>query len=296
MTIAPARVPAYALSRIALRRRKINHALWNIKPFVGTVLDASSFTLMITAIRHALNLKRAHDAALRETLIEFADTEITARVLDMIALRIAGGFTQLRAGKPLQQFAGLTDDGEWAPVEIAEMRLGSVRRNKLYLDMTCLVMAGAAVGQEIKQQIPGKFAVAVLSRELGWPQFKARPTHSELVRAWFFGWLVPTKYKTIQIADFKCLPHQQKYNKELRNDRNSPCLRDYRHQCRSCPVGYVECERGTHRYTWIFKDCPHCNKRSIYDPSDPGAKVCLICKGQRSKQFWAEERRSFSGG
>lgn len=294
MSKMPERIPDYDLSRIESRRRKINDALWNGDLYYN-VLDVGTFTTMVVAIRRALNLKVAHDVVLRETLIEFADTELTARVADMVALRVAGGFHLIRVGTPIQQFNGLPDEGEWAPVEVEELRLGPIRHNKLYLDMTCLVMAGTAVGQEVKQQVPGKFAVAVLSRELGWPQYKARPTHSELVRTWFFGWLVPGKFQPIQIADFKCMPHQKKYNKQLRDARNSPCIRDYRHQCRSCPIGYSECERGTHRYTWVFKDCPKCHKRSIYDPSDPGAKLCLKCRAQSSKLFWAEERRSLSG-
>ncbi len=294
MSEHPGRIPDYDLSRIDRRRRKINDALWNAELYYN-VLDVSTFHHMITVLRRALNLKVAHDNVLCETLVEFADVELTAGVSDRIALRVAGGFKQIREGKPVQQFTGLADEGEWAPVEIEEMRLGSIRRNKLYLDMTCLVMAGTAVGQELRQALPGRFAVGVLSRELGWPRFKARPTHSEMVRTWFCGWLVPAPYRKIQIAEFKCLPHQQKYNKALRAARNTPCIRDYRHQCRTCPIGYVECDRGTHRYTWVLKDCPKCGQRSIYDPSVPNARICLKCRSKKSRQFWAEERRSFSG-
>lgn len=289
----PRRIPDYDLSRIDKRRRKINDALWNAELY-SHMLEPEAFDLMVVVIRRALNLKAAYDSVLRETLIEFAGMELTHRVSDMIALRVAGGFKYIREGKPIQVFTGLPNEGEWAPLEIAEMRLGQIKKDKLMLNMTCLVMGGTAVGQEVRQSLPGKFVVSVLSRELGWPRFKARPTHSELVRTWFFGLLVPEAYRKIQIADFKCLPHQKKYNKWLRDSRNSPCLLNYRHQCRTCPVGYMQCERGTHRYTWVFKECPKCQTRSIYDPSEPNSKICLRCRSRNGRNFWAQERRSYA--
>lgn len=295
MAKLPKRIPDYDLSKIEKRRRKINEALW-CSDFYYNVLDAGTFDLLMQELRRALNLKVIHEGVLRESLMDFADVELTGGEADKLALRIAGGFHDIKRGEPVRPFTGLSTEREWAPVEIAEMRLGRIRNNKLYLDMTCMVMAGTAVGQEIKQQIPARFAVSVLAVELGWPKFKVRPTHSELVKTWFFALLGTNKHRKLQIIDFGCAPHQKAYNKKLRDQRNGPCLKNYRHQCRSCPVGYSECAYGTHRYSWLRKECPQCKQNSIYDPSDPGAKVCLRCSTRGLREFWAQERRNSAGG
>jgi len=292
MAQSPAHIPDFDLLRIDARRRKVYDAL-RAHSMYYQILDQVTYAHLIVVVRRALRLKVIHDPILRESLMEFAGLELTERVGDMLALKLAGAFNQLKKGKPIKPFAGLKE-GEWAPVEIAEMRFGRVHNNKLFIDMTTLVMAGTAVGQELCQRLPGKFMATVLAQELGWPKYRIHPTHSELVQLWFTGLLALGDKGQLQIFEFKCMPHQQRYNKSLRAGRNTPCIRDYRQQCRTCPIGYAECHRGTHRYTWIRKDCKRCKTFTIFDPSEPGETVCLLCRAKTARTVWAQERRSLS--
>ena len=289
----PTRIPDFDLLRIDARRRKVYDALRSHSMYYQ-MLDQDTYAHLIVVVRRALRLKVIHDSVLRESLMEFAGLELTERVGDMLSVKLAGAFNQVKKGKPIKPFAGIVEGGEWAPVEIAEMRFGRVRNDKLSIDMTALVVAGTAVGQELRQRLPGRFAATVLARELGWPKYRAYPTHSELVRTWFTGLLVLDDKQQLQIAEFKCMPHQQRYNKALRTSRNEPCIRDYRQQCKTCPLGYAECHRGTHRYTWVRKDCKRCKTFAIFDPSEPGETVCLLCRAKSARKFWAQERRSIS--
>ena len=121
----------------------------------------------------------------------------------------------------------------------------------------------------------------------------SRPRHNLLVHAWFLGLLTWHERRGLQVAEFKCMPHQQKYNRQLRDRREEPCLLGYRQQCATCPIGYVRCARATHRYTWTVKECPLChNRQALFDPEDVSAKHCIACKVKKARQLWFRERQS----
>jgi hypothetical protein len=107
---------------------------------------------------------------------------------------------------------------------------------------------------------------------------------------WFNAHLVQGE-RGLQIDEFKCTSTQQKYNKKLREQRASPCIRQYRQQCKSCPIGYSDCPRGTHRYTWIKKECKRCHSvDAIFDPGEPGETICLACRTKRARAYARRER------
>lgn len=282
-----AEVPSrdYSYSTIMKRRAKIYDALAQ-NGLYGQQLLPDEFNHLVRSMRRSLRLD---DEQIRGTLMEFAGTELNSRTADRIAIKLSGAFTELQKGKSVGTFKGLAAP-EWAPVEIAELRYGPIKKNRLFYNMRLLVLAGTAVGVEIRQSFPSKFVVPVLSRSLGWTFKEMRPTHSELVRMWFNAHLIQTD-RMLQIDEFKCTSSQQKYNKRLREQRAEPCVRQYRQQCKSCPIGYADCARGTHRYTWLRKECARCHMSdAMFDPGEPGESICLVCRTKRARSYAARER------
>lgn len=285
------RNPDFGLVRINDRRRRVDDAIVDVTRIGVIAIEGAAFDEVVTLARKALRLPKKSERAIRETLMEFAGAPPTCRVTDRISIKLAGGYPMLKKGKAIPQIQRLADS-EWAPLEISEMRFGYVdRHNKLRLNMTATVMAGAAVGREVQQTLPSHFAVTTFAHALGWSQF-SRPQHNLLVRMWFLGLLAWHERRGLQVAEFRGLPHQQKYNKALRQRREEPCLLGYRQQCATCPIGYVRCARATHRYTWIVRECQQChNRQALFDPEDVSAKHCIACKVKKARQLWFKERQ-----
>lgn len=286
------KIVTYSRGRIMQYRRKIRYELLDGHSLYVT-LDEGNFNTLVKGAMKLLKIPLKHEMALRETLLEFVGQEVNDRVGDRIALKLAGGLSLIKKGKPIRKFHGVTQP-MWAPVEISEVRFGRIDRRKgtLFAKMLATVMAGPAVGTEITKLLPMKFIVSVLARELAWTFKDPRPAHNELVRMWFNAELAQHERYGLDIANFKCAPHHVRFNKKLKTERRDPCLRHYKLQCHKCPLGYVDCMRGTHRYTWLFKSCPECGReKAPYDPEQPSVRGCLSCQSKKTRAFWALARR-----
>jgi len=288
------RVSTNDLGRILKRRRAIRYELLDGQSMYVT-LDNGNFDLLVEGAMKVLKISKKHELAVRESLIEFVGQGIDDRIGDRIALKLAGGYSMIRKGEPVRKFHGLQQP-MWAPVEISELRFGRIdyRKHRLFADMLATVTAGPAVGVEVRKSLPMKFIVSVLSKKLCWSLRDPRPAHSELVRMWFNAELNQDPRYGLDIANFECLPQHMRHNKKLRAERREPCLRGYTFQCHSCPIGYVECPRGTHRYTWLLRSCPECHsEKAPFDPERPDAKVCLSCRSKKARSFWTLARRAY---
>lgn len=290
----PGRIVDNDLGRIQKRRRAVRYKLLDGQSMYVT-LDDGNFDLLVEGAMKTLKIPKKSELAVRESLIEFAGQSVNERIGDRIALKLAGGFAMLKKGEPVRKFHGLAKP-IWAPVEISELRFGRYdrRRHRLYADLLATVTAGPAVGVEIKKRLPMKFVVSVLSRKLCWSLRDPRPAHNELVRMWFNAELIQDPRYGLDIDNFECLPQHKRHNRQLRADRREPCIRRYSFQCHKCPIGYADCQRGTHRYTWLLRSCPECGaEKAPYDPERPDAKVCLSCSSKKARAFWALARRAF---
>jgi len=285
------RIPDFALSRIDIRRRKIQNDVLIARHFYNRILDDEAFTELVALCRKELKLKKIHELVLRETLLPFANQEVTERVAEVIALKLAGGYYALREGRPITPYSGVVGP-TWMPVEISSVRYGriSARGTHLLADVTTLVMAGAAVGQTIKQEMPMRFVTTLFASQLGWPRFDRRPNHAELTKMWFMA-LVISDRQDDELVQYECVSHQLKYNKALRRRRMEPCVRGYRVRCHLCPVGYTMCPRGTHRCSWITKPCFGCKQDALFDPEEPSKRLCLSCRTKKARHHWARERK-----
>lgn len=289
MAKAP-RIYDYALSRIVKRRRLISHDVLIGRGFYNRVLDAERFEELIAACGHILRLPKRCLPALRETLLPFLDKELTERQIETLTVKLAGGYKLLKEGKAIRPYTGVAEP-TWVPVEIVSMRYGKpTRSGKTRCEMTVMIMAGAGAGAYVQQQISMKWITTLFATQLGWPKFAPRPRHTELVRMWFTAELINNN-NSDTIAQFECAPHQVKYNKSLRKQRAEPCINGYRTQCYRCPIGYIRCERGTHRCDWIIKYCPGCQQESYFDPETIGSRVCLACSTRTVRRNWAVERK-----
>ena len=285
------RIPDFALTRIANRRRKVSQDILIARGFSNRTLDGDMFTELVTVCRRELKLKKSCELALRETLMPFAGRELTEQVSETIALKLAGGYHLLRERRAVLPYKGVPEP-TWAPVEITSVRFGRVSRRGTHLlaDVAVTIMAGAGVGHLLKQEMPMRFVTTLFASWLGWPKFDRRPNHAELVKMWFMALLAPGKKGDV-LKQTECVPHQLKYNKTLRLARAKPCLRGLRMNCHLCPVGYVLCERGTHRCSWITKPCPRCKQSALFDPEEANQRVCLTCRTTKARQHWARERK-----
>jgi len=286
------KTPAFNYKRWNDRRTRIYTACITHAYLLGQVLDNDVFSDLVVLLRRALKLKVEHEQALRNSLLEFADTELTEEVGDRIAVRLAGGYDEIKAGRAVISSNTLAPEGTWMPIEVAEMRFDAVKFNKARVKMTALALIGGLSGKLFTQQMPAKATSIFFANTLGWGKYDARPAHSELVQMRFTGRVVKDKRNGFQIDEYKCTAGQLKLNKELRESRHEPCIRGHRYQCRTCPIGYSTCPRGTHRYTWVPKLCPSCkDERAIFDPAEPNMRICLLCRSRSARSSWARERR-----
>jgi endogenous inhibitor of DNA gyrase (YacG/DUF329 family) len=281
----------FALSRINNRRRLLLNDVLITNGFYA--LDGEAFTRLAEDARKALKLPTKTEAAIRATLLPFAGQEVTYKLNELIALRLAGGYSLLKQGLAVPA-SGSIDKATWLPLEITSVRYGPISRSGTHLlaELTMLVMAGSAVGYEIMQVMPMKFVITRFASQLGWPKFnKRRPSHAELVKMWFTG-LVELKNRRLEVTQFDCSASQLAFNKQLRLAREKPCIRGHRIRCHLCPIGYMFCDRSTHRYTWIQKHCPKCNKEAMFDPEEPNQPFCLACRSAAARGHWAREQMS----
>ena len=278
------------ISRLQIRRRQILTALIANR-MMGETLDDEMFNRFVGVVRSAARLPMQATDALRATLIRFNSAELTHSTADMTAMLVAGSHAQLKRGEPLLVNAGLPPEGVWAPLEIKEMRFDAVRKGRLFCRMTALVMTGPLVGQEVKQSLPARYLQAI-SREFGFKRF-TRPVHTEFVGMWFCGHLAYDKRGSVVFDEFEVLPHQKTFNKKLTARRDEPCARNSQRQCKTCPIGYSDCSRATHRYTWVKRKCSKCKSdKALFDPSEADEQVCLSCRARGARTHWAAERRS----
>ena len=288
----PPKAPSFNYKRWQDRRVRIYTACVTHAYLLGQVLDPDSFTELVVFLRRTLKLKTAHEAVLRDSLLEYGGSELTKSVCDQIAVRIAGGYDDIRAGQPILATNSVSKKGMWVPVEVAEMRFDTVKNHKAQVKMTAMVLTGILAGRIFTQRMPARATSIFFANTLGWAKFGPRPAHSELVQMKFMGLIVDDSRSGLQVDEYKCTAGQLKLNKMLREERDEPCLLDHRDQCKTCPIGYSNCPRGTHRYTWVPRLCPSCkDERAIYDPAEPNMKVCLLCRSRQARSSWAQERR-----
>jgi len=288
----PPKTPSFNYKQLQDRRTRIYTACISNAYLLGQVLDPDAFSELVIILRRTLKLKQAHESTLRDTLLEYGGVELTEEVSDRIAVRIAGGYDEIKAGKPIISTTSVPKKGAWMPIEVSEMRFDSVRNHKAYVKMTAMVLTGALAGRMLTQEMPAKATTIYFANTLGWAKFGPRPVHSELVQLKFTGLIVDDRRRGLQVDQYKCTAGQLKLNKELREARAEPCLLGHRYQCKTCPIGYSTCVRGTHRYTWVPRLCQQCkDERAIFDPAEPNMKVCLSCRAKRVRSVWSQERR-----
>jgi len=286
-------ISAFDFNKFNARRLRIyaSYVLHNID--TGRVLDPPLFKEFVERLRKLLKLPVAREGALRDSLFEYTGIELTEEVYARIAVKIASGYDEIRAGRPVLPSNSLPAGGLWFPIEVAEMRFDAVVNEKSYVKMTALILAGALAGRMFTQSMPAKSVSTFFATSLGWPKWGARPAHSELVLMLFTGRVVGDPRRGIQVDEYRCTASQLKRNKKMRAVRDEPCLKDCRYQCKTCPIGYSKCPRGTHRYTWVTRLCPSCkDERAIFDPAELNAQVCLLCRSRPARGAWADERRS----
>jgi hypothetical protein len=280
------RVPAFDLGRVRQWRKKIT---LRFTSFYGMIIDEPQMQRLVGTMCSVLKLKTdEQEIALRRSLLEFVGQEMTGRVGDQIATKLAGGLSLIRDGEPV---TGILKEEGWYPVMVTDMRFARVLNGKTRLNMTVMVTAGSMSGREILTMVSYKLVMWMMANELAWSMRDMRPLHSELVGMWFLGYIKQGKDGKLAIGEIKCLDQHKRYNKKLRKQRAGPCIRHYNQRCHTCPIGYSECMLGTHRYTWIVKKCQMCQRpHAAFDPEQKNAKACISCQTRDVRAHWARER------
>jgi len=281
------KLPSFPLARMNQWRDKLMLLLYD-RNLLFAKLEAEMFDRLVSLLM--ILFKIENEFVIRQSLISFVGQELTARVVDLIGIKLAGNLKQLREGITIE---GQINKPTWLPVEVSELRYGRVRRDRTYVTMTATVMAGELAGLEIHKEFSYKMAVWPLANALAWTIKDARPLHNELVRMWFIGLLIPST-KKIEIDQFKCSANQRKWNRTLKATRAKSCIRHYNQRCHTCPLGYLDnCYRATHRYTLIIKPCKVCKRENAtFDPECSGVTVCISCQTKEARAHWARERRA----
>ena len=217
--------------------------------------------------------------AIRRTLQSyFTGQHLTNEAMLKLSSLIAGNLPTLRVGSPVPLWTGQEDE-EWVLLFVMSARRSLTPRRKLLGGKLLLqVMCGPASGQVFEQFFTDR-ALQRLARHIGMMNRRSyrRPHPTEFGQMKFAGKLVPGE--KLSINEYWERPSLNKRNRDLLKKRGpgKRCPRNYVIQCYACPVGFLDCPLGTHKYTFTQKHCSRCGELGYFDPDNPGQRWCQHC-------------------
>ncbi len=252
------------------------------------------FEAMVDLVHDQLPAK-VFRTAVFDTLAPSAGELITEALADTLAWRIAGNVQQIARGIPALQWR-VSNTPEWVPAQIMSAVKAKGFNNKTGYTLSFKVLAGRPSSVVITKFWSTKFC-RYAARTLGFITRVPSETSRRLPTYLFHTpiELVTLRMEILITAEF-CRNGEPGFDKIacrgslLEWNRNQMRLRDrilpgytcpHGHKttvpCYRCPIGYLNCQAGTHRQNYVFKPCPVCHeKEAAFDP-DLSKEMCLRC-------------------
>lgn len=220
---------------------------------------------------------------IRQSLRHRIDCRLTRDSLKQDAWLLSGGIAKLEAGIPVSPwFRQLVQ--EWVPIQYVDEIPSRSMSGKPGSVFYCRVLAGSPAGRLFETFYSTKFCAWFAERELGFAGFKGKHVFQRNCDI--------MSLRTYVLLDcgrgsdqpnfiqYKMTSSFLAYNKQLikvRNREAESCPVGYEHHCYQCPLGYDQCDWGTHPVTYTLAKCEHCEKESWLDPRKKSLGLCVEC-------------------
>lgn len=207
---------------------------------------------------------------------------LTDEQIRRLAWLWAANCNRLQAGVPVTawQTPGIE---EWVPVQV--MRVEPYRASKAGAGrvlFTFRILGGTAASLEIQKPFKAS-SLPVIAREIGFTRrFRRYPyqTYFHFVGLRFLVKLDPAKATDTAPSFFHVhgSPNLTAFNRKILavRLRRKPCPRKYNSPCKTCAVGYVNCEYATHKFDFVSITCSGCKQLGWSDP-ERSTTLCLRC-------------------
>lgn len=271
-------LPRFHLATVErLRDRLITRVF---SPLQGETIQGDNLEDLALAVGHALT-GVPHDTVY-ESLRLLAGQVLTPERIGTTAWRLAGNLTTMQAGRPALGWQSQLVD-EWVPVQILRVWPARNRAQKPGYDVSLRALLGPLCPTALHTFWPSS-ATKLIARQVGfsapWGKYPFR-RGNELVGLRLAVLIEAAKSRQAPyFFETRCSSAMQTWNRtnvlRLRCRHGEQCPQDFRHACRVCAVGYVECAGSTHRLTYTQGFCDGCGAHSFFDPERP-AVHCVTC-------------------
>lgn len=265
-----------------------------IRDYVGELADGDTLAALASDLGKMITSKSKlsydftfagsgiNDAALLQSLeSHISGEEITPRVADLLALRLAGNIQQLQGGFALEPWRGQKHP-EWVIAVISDATFFQTPLKKIggaMLEFS--VITGTPAGERFQQFFTERALWQMATRVALIPaDRRQRLHHREMVQARVFLRLrAGTELGAEQYRERATL---NKYNKTLAARRyaySSACPRNSKWPCHFCPAGYPTCPLGTHSDNGVQRICAKGHKGWFMPHSKE--VYCLECQARK---------------
>jgi hypothetical protein len=213
---------------------------------------------------------------------------ISQDTLSTEAWRLFANVHTLKAQQPVQPWTAQVKD-EWVPLQVVNAVTMRARSNKVGCKFTFRVLAGSPATLLMTKFWTSKYCYYIADT-LGFTKsYLTLPMEDpvELVGLRLFGKLTVALCSGTNLAfdEIRCSSTQETHNKDVTRKRRRvewECPKGYKHECFQCKIGYDKCSVAIRPKTLVKRDCEHCRKRKLFEPTTPQIGMCVECQRKKN--------------
>jgi len=217
-------------------------------------------------------------------------TLYSGRVLDWafyidLCWLMAAGYPRFKKGLEIRN--KFSDAGSrWVGIQVTDVRPAPRSKHGTNrAEVHFRILTGIFCGLKFTQWMPHDYVTKIMAKTMGTLRYAgAQPKE---VVGMLGVVLIELNRRGPQVRDLRVPGGALTYNKKLRNKRAEPCIWKYQWPCHLCPIGNSaesqRCSRGTHPFTYEYRECPSCKHRTWFDTHSKSG-VCVSCGEKRSKR------------
>ena len=267
------------------------YVLWTGR-FSDLLLEGEHFKVLVDRSLSALGLTGAARRPIEECLAPFYGQKLTNERLSDIGWRLAAGYSSFAKGKAIMNDF-LPGFGEhWAPMMIESVRGAMLSKmGKAQLELSFRIFDGPYGGLCFKQRMPYRFVTAIMAKDIGFPRFTGLH-YLEMSGMWLAGLIMSDRWG-LRLNEFAPTAASLDHNRDLRKRRKDPCLRGFDCVCHRCVIGYDggdPCIRAVHRWTFVERACPVCDKEFAMFDLASNSLICVECEARKFKAITNKQR------
>lgn len=259
-----------------------------VRGLLGKSLNNNRLAKLVAAVVAELEPTPNHGAVYDSACYLLGETA-TAPVLQAFLKRMSANHLSLAAGKAVRPWSRQQAD-EWVCAQVVEAKTIKLEHRGLRVVLSVKALTGTVVGQQMTVYWSIK-QLRYFANQLGFSRkekvnrffFDARELVGFYLQVQVSSSLSVDKptFKEIRITAADLKENVDLIESRKRSvDSGFVCPENYpvTHPCFRCPVGYDQCEIGTHPRTYVIVNCKVCDKKQYADPQ--AKSVCVNCEAE----------------